>query len=270
MKTSLLSIGASVLCLALIGLFPMTSCRKKGETPVLPPQESFVINTDALPDSASGKTAADTTMAKWFYSAATVGIWNTVLTVTLFVPVASYVEALKQTPVWDKKEKKWSWVFSVTGFWNITYTCKLYGWVNGTNYEWEMYISQAGGPQNVLWYEGVTAKDQSHAEWTLYKDINNPVKFIGVVYNKNGDGTSNIKYTNILEGDAGNGGYIYYGLSTDPQYNAFYDVNYIQNSKLTEIRWNTTSKIGKVRDNVQFGDSDWHCWDTMLKDAVCP
>lgn len=44
---------------------------------------------------------------------------------------------------------------------------------------------------------------------------------------------------------------------------------FTKKQKFTEIMWNETTKEGRVKDTMHFGDTDWHCWDADLQDTDC-
>ena len=52
-------------------------------------------------------------------------------------------------------------------------------------------------------------------------------------------------------------------------YDAMYDIFNKGQNNLTEIKWNRTSKDGRVKDPAHFGDEDWHCWNHLLEDTTC-
>ena len=82
----------------------LTSCKKnKGNPPVLPPQESMIIDfsnfstqkkSDALVSENKG-----TENSNWEFAATVAGIWKTLITTTLAVPVAAFNKAIDQDPV---------------------------------------------------------------------------------------------------------------------------------------------------------------------------
>ena len=81
--------------------------------------------------------------------------------------------------------------------------------------------------------------------------------------------TGDIQYTNIEQGNPGNGGYIYYEKTNNTPFNAGYDVFNSGMNNLTEMEWDRTAYDGRVRDPLHFGDNDWHCWDMNLMDTTC-
>jgi hypothetical protein len=128
-----------ILSLAIIGM-SLVSCEKdKKDAPELPPESAFVMN---FGDFQEGQKST-LTQSNWSTAAFTVMVWNTVLGVTLAVPVASYIEAFHHEPVRiDNNTWKWSYTVPVN---SVNYTADLYADVLDAEVTWEMYISQEGG-----------------------------------------------------------------------------------------------------------------------------
>ena len=165
----------------------------------------------------------------------------------------------------------WLWAYE----YNIgadTYRAELYGKILSLEeLQWEMYISKDGGFQNVLWYSGITATDRSYANWTLNRNAFNPTPYISSAYVlDNGNGEEVIRYTNITPNVPENGGYIEYRENDDAvNFDKAYDVYRAEIDNLLEINWNSLSNKGQVKDFEKFGDTDWHCWGSDLRDMKC-
>ena len=265
------------------------SCAKEeadnGVAPTLPTAESFIMPFDGfedadttgyapLPDNGDGADQRTPTFNNWFYSATNVVVWNAILTVNLAVPVAAFYGAFNHDATFEGNAT-WLWAYEVTGNDGATYKAKLYGEVLGVGeVQWDMYISKVGGFTDVHWYSGVTSNNGGNATatWNLNHQPNNPQSFLTIEYQKdNGNGAESIRYTNNIPNNAGNGGYIEFRKSIDGtvDYNRNYDVFKIEDNNLLEIQWNDPAKNGRVKNEVRFGDTDWHCWDTNLQDIDC-
>ncbi len=255
----------------------LASCKIKeeetGSAPTLPTAASFVMSFDDFDTSVATRDAAMNvivaTTSNYNYAATNIGVWNLVLQVGLAIPVASFVEAFNHDP---KKQSDGSWLwaysFSVAG---VPHTAKLYGKVAGTNVEWDMYISRAGGYTDFHWYEGTSRIDGTQGTWTLMKDPDNARAFISIEWHRNASaGTSDIKYTNVEVSTDGLGDYIHYGVTTNATYNAYYDINDASASSLIEIEWNRTTTAGRVKNLVHFGNEDWQYWDATHQDIAAP
>ena len=275
----------SYLFVLVLSISIFQSCAKEDQdnevAPNLPPVESFIMpfdgfedadTTGMMPNDGSGANERTPTFHNWFYSATNVVVWNTILTVNLAIPVASFYGAFDNDAQFQGNGV-WLWSYDFQGPAGINYTANLYGeLVPGQQVNWEMFISQEGGFVDVLWYSGTTATDGSYAQWTLNHQPNNLQPMIGVEYNKdNGNGMESIRYTNIIPGNAGNGGYIEFRTTDDQtvDYNKAYDIFKAETDNLLEINWNKPNNNGRVKDEEKFGDTDWHCWDVNLQDTEC-
>ena len=271
------------------------SCVKEDDTttdvaPDLPPVESFVMSFDGFEDAdtsgiivnggdtgfaTSGNSEAagvrTTTFQNWFYSATHVVVWNTILTINLAVPVAAFYESFNHQATYEGSGV-WLWAYEVTGNDGSVYEAKLYGELQTDGVKWDMYISKVGGYTDVHWYTGTTSDSGNSATWTLNHQPNNPQSYLGVEYQKdNGNGMASIRYTNIIPGNANNGDYIEFRKNNDTSadYNRAYDIYKTGDNNLLEINWNAPNKNGRVKDEMKFGDTDWHCWDENLMDIDC-
>jgi hypothetical protein len=260
------------ILLALSLVFLLSSCGKKadGPAPELPPEASFIMDFQDFEDGkmASGRLSEDSTFSNFGFAATNVLIWNVVITVNGVVPVAAFRESFNHQPEWDRRLQRYVWEYNVTVL-GRQYTASLQGWIDGADSRWEMYISQQGGFQNFLWYSGRSAITRANANWTLNKDPYNPTEYIGIEYNANSFNDARIRYTNIIPGDAGNGGYIEFMIVDDPDRDRAYHIYGAAEDRLIEIEWSHFNLVGRVKDEVHFGDTDWHCWDAAYLDVNC-
>ncbi|MBU1318975.1 MAG: hypothetical protein KKG33_01625 [candidate division Zixibacteria bacterium] len=241
--------------------------------PDLPPQSTFVMDFDdftqyVLWSSNAGDNTEALTKQNWGQSAVRVAFWNIALTVTLAVPVAAFVEAFQHDPM-QLEDGSWQWTYSVTV--GVEHTCRLVGNVEENEVSWSMYLSKEGEFTDYLWYSGTHNLPATEGEWTVNRGHDQANPFLGIEWHRNvSTATGDLKYTNIIPGDAENGGYIYYGSTTDTDYDRFYNIYNKGQDNLAEIEWNFTDKNGHVKDENFYGDTDWHCWDTNLDDVDCP
>ena len=262
------------------------SCQKEetiidnGAAPTLPPAESFIMPFNGFEDAdTSGYVTNDggadertLTFHNWVYSVTHVLVWNTILTVNLAIPVASFRGAFNHEAEFQGNGV-WLWAYEFTGDGGATYKAKLYGELLAVGeVQWDMYISKVGGFSDVHWYSGKTNNNNSTASWTLNHQPNNPQSFLNIDYTKdNGNNVGVIRYTNIQPNNPGNGGYIEHRRSSDQsvEFNRAYDIFKAENNNLLEINWNAPNNNGRVKDEAKFGDQDWHCWGVNLQDTDC-
>lgn len=247
------------------------------EPPDIPPVSTFVMDFSDFTESTSltqpsGDGAAvwlGAAKENWTFASLNVLVWNTVLTVGLAVPTASFIAAFGKTPVLHTDS---TWVWSYNFFANdVLHLAELHGRVDGNQVTWSMYISKQDAFTDFLWYTGISDLDVTEGSWTLYDNPDNPTPLLGITWHRNPDeGTCDITYTNIVPEGPENGGYISYGITGNTPYDAFYDIYNKGADNHTDIEWNLTTKEGRVRDPLHFGDSEWHCWDTALEDVDCP
>lgn len=241
-----------------------------GTAPEIPPQSTFLIDFDDFNDAGivPNKESAVMTSANYAYSALNVAVWNTALTVTLIVPVAAFVEAFQHEPVW-RSDDSWDWSYSFLAG-GAMHTARLNGKVDDATVIWKMYITKQDAFTDFLWFTGQGDLGVSTGQWILNMDPETPTAFMQIDWNRNAsEGTADVKYTNIIPEDAENGGYIFYGVTNDVDYDRFYEIYNKGLDNITDIEWNYTTKVGRVMDEYHFGDADWYCWDEALSDVLC-
>jgi hypothetical protein len=246
----------------------------ESQAPPLPPEGSLLMEfddfdtTDQFVKNTTPLVAA-ATIQNWFYSAATAGAWQFVITFTMAVPVASFVAAFDAEPVYDG-DGWWVWSYDFTAQ-SADYSADLKGRIVADSVEWEMYISKQGVYEDFLWYTGTHDLFATGGQWNLKHNHSNPEPFLQVDWSRDTvTSTGELKYTNIISGSVDFGGYIHYGSTSGADYDRFYTIYGPSTPKTTEIEWNHSTKAGRVRDEHHFGDSDWHCWDEDLQDMDCP
>lgn len=262
-----------ILSFLITGMLLTSSCKKDEDTktaPVLPPQSGFVMNFNdfsAPADTLKSAMAVDT-YSNWGYSYLNVAVWNTALTVTLAIPVASYVEAFNHEAVYHPDTDNWTWSYNFTVGFN-TYEAELTGKLDGTFVDWEMRITKSGEFADFLWYRGRSSVDQSGGYWILAENPISANDLLRIDWKKYSDGTADIKYSNIKTGDPENGSYIWYG-TTLTTFDRFYQIYHKAVNNHTVIEWSATLHNGHVKDPNHFNDTSWHCWDYNLQDITCP
>jgi hypothetical protein len=239
--------------------------------PEIPPLTTFVMDFSTFPpaDTLSlGKPAETMTYTNYRWARFNAYVWNTVVLVHAAVPVAAYAEALTHNPE-QQEDSSWVWSYSVDVD-GDTYTAELHGDTDTEGINWHMYISKDDDFSDFLWYEGQSNLPLTHGTWILYSHPDDPAEFVDIEWHRDlAVSTADIKYTNVLEGNDGYGGYITYGTDTDTDFDAFYEVYDTGNNHHIYIDWNIDTHAGRVADSLRYEDTLWHCWDETLSDVNC-
>jgi hypothetical protein len=242
------------------------SCVKESTPPSLPPEGSMVMKFDGFWKGDLKSVALPT--SNFLFAAGHVLWWNTVLTINLAIPVATFAESFNHEPVWDAAAREWIWSYSVPSGTDI-YTAELHGKNSGSQVEWNMYVSKTGGFTGFLWYSGISSSDNKSGTWYLNRSPENPQQYLQIDWIQGDSGTAGITYLNVMPEVADNGSYITYGITNEPPLVAYYDIYGKANDRLVNIKWDTASYAGRVKAPYHFMDSEWHCWDPGFLNVVC-
>lgn len=222
----------------------------------------------AAADSDSVSPAADV-IDNYLHAAGHVGFWNLVIVVGLAVPVWSFTESFNHDPV-EQDDGSWIWSYSAH-IGGVLHTAELQGAFVDNEVHWDMYITKEGHYEDFNWYSGVCNLPATEGYWIIQEGPNKRHDLLRIDWERNpSEGTWNVKYTNIKEGGAENGGYIHYGVTTDEPYDAFYDIYNKGQDNLVEIEANRTTEEGRVKNERHFGDDEWHYWDSSHSDTEAP
>lgn len=242
--------------------------------PALPPESSFLIDFSDFSDTGGSSLLKPGDMSlltheNWGWAATNVLVWNTVLFVNLAVPVAAFKASFQHEPV-QQPDGSWLWSYSFP-VGSTTFSAELYGALTSEGTQWDMYISKSNGFNKFLWYTGGADLAYSQGSWTIFNHPDEPVAFLSIEWHRNlQDSTADIKYTHLASGEQQAGSYIYYGLTNNFPYNAFYDIFHQANNNHVNIEWNHQTKEGRIKDPQHFQNSLWHCWNETLDDCECP
>jgi hypothetical protein len=259
-----------LLVLAIVVL-TVPGCGDVSGAPTIPPEETFIIPLEDFPDSETNGliTFGTGNQSNWFYAAGIVYTRGLMLLATLTVPVAAFRASFYHTPV-QQDDGSWLWSYSVN-IGNATYTAKLHGQFIVEGVHWAMNISKEGEYEDFLWYYGEHNLPATEGFWILKQSPAVPTDLLQIDWSRNiSAGTYAIKYTNIVPAGDENGSYI------DVQYTKGTPYDYIctlykkSTGNYTYIDWSSTTGEGRVKDSNDFGDDDWHCWDSDLINVTCP
>ena len=239
----------------------------------IPPESTMITDFSDFSQSMAASTHDNSpqtlTRQNWGWAATNVLYWNSVLTVALIVPAAAFAESFHHEPV-QQTDGTWVWSYNFHAG-GVLHVAELHGKRTGETVDWDMYISKQGFYTDFNWFSGECNMGVTTGTWTLYKEPNNPVPFIGIEWHRNPvNETGDIKYTHIEPDVANHGGYIFYGATNLTPYNSFYDIYNKVEENLTNIEMNRTTKEGRVKDPAHFNNELWHCWNSILEDIDCP
>ena len=270
----------------LIFIFALGGCGPQGNdgsasgnnAPQLPPEASLVMVAEGITSptvaaaSVSGFSTSAVTLlstSNHNFAAFNVIAWNTIIKIGLVVPVAAFLHSFQSQPI-RQPDGSWVWSYAVTVVGQL-YSAQLQGQIVNDEVHWDMYITKEGEYSHFNWFSGVSKRDNSEGYWIMNKEPNDPVNLLRVDWHQDfSTDTADIKYTNIEPDSVENGGYIFYGTSTDLTYNAYYDIYNKGADSLIEIEWHRTHKDGRVRNLQHFGNEDWHYWDENFQDTDPP
>jgi len=247
------------------------STNPQNQTPLIPPQSSLIINFVEFPDTATVGGADSPTLSRrnWAWAASNVHYWNSILTVTLAIPIAAFAEAFNHQPV-KQSDGSWLWQYSVTINEEV-YIAKLFGMNVADGVDWTMLLSKQGEYTDFEWFTGFSNSSATEGTWSLNRDPNSPSAFLTIEWHRNiQNETADIKYTLVSPSILQQGSYIFYGRTNEVPLNRFYQIYKSESNSLIDIKWSYESYFGRVRDTVYFYDSNWHCWNERLDDTECP
>lgn len=253
-----------------------TSCTKDEDTaesnpaPEIPPSSTFAMDFTDFSNIDTTAYKNSQTYNNWGWAALNVGVWNAILTLTFAIPVASFYESFNHQGIWNPSEGKWIWSYNFMAG-GVAHLAQLKASLVTEGVKWEMYISKTNAFTDFLWYHGISNLTNTEGEWHLNENPNTPGEIILIEWHRNTlNNEADIKYTNVKTGAPENGGYIFYGINTSIPYDAYYHIYGASADNLLTMEWSRTNKNGHLSDELHFGDTDWHCWDEMLLDIVCP
>ncbi len=249
-------------------------CNKE-ETPILdpapdiPPKSTMIMDFADFTEPDTTLFKSTTTYQNWGWAATNIVVWNVAITINLAVPVASFHEAFNHEGVFDPETNSWVWSYNFMAG-GVAHLAKLNASLVSEGVQWEMYISKNNHYTDFLWYSGLSNLTNTHGYWNLNNKPQEPFEYLHIEWNRDIENeTADVKYSNVIPGNANNGSYIHYGITNELPYNTFYDIFSVSQNNINNIEWNRENKNGRIRDEIHFGDFEWKCWDTSLLDTDC-
>jgi hypothetical protein len=236
---------------------------------VLPPSESMIIDFSNFTANKKSAGLKGTETSAWEFAAAVSGVWNSLITENLEIPITAFRFAKDFEPVYlGDSTWQWDYTFSIT---STSYKARLVGKTRSDDVYWEMYITQegTGGFADFLWFKGISGSDSMEGQWVFNQSPASPLEMFRNDWTRTGTLISNVKYT-YLKNDTNLNSYILYGVTPGSQI-ASYSIHFSSGLYSdADIEWNTTDKAGRLKCADYLHDINWHCWDSNRINAVCP
>jgi hypothetical protein len=252
----------------------LISCKKdKGNPPVLPPFETMYIdfsNFTSLKKSGQAEPQAKgTESSAWQFAATVSGVWNSLISSNIAIPLAAYDSAAKYNAVYVS-QNNWQWSYEFT-FDGVVYKSVLDGETSTNSIIWKMYLTRnsPGGYSDFLWMEGTSQADASHGQWIFYQSPLSPVKLFQTDWTKSGDQVTSVKYTYVID-DANKDSFIDFKITTNSSLDASYNIHFTDGTYSdSDIEWNTVTRNGRLKCLDYLQDENWYCWDNNKINMIC-
>lgn len=251
-----------------------TSCKKdKGDPPLLPPYASMVIDfsnfTSQKKSAGFTSDTKGTESSTWEFAASVAGVWNTLISQTIEIPLASFESASGYNAAYVSENLwQWSYDFIVDG---VAYKAKLKGQISTNSVTWKMYLSKdvTGGYTDFLWIEGTSKTDGSGGQWIFKESPQSVAPIFQTDWTKSGDEVTSVKYT-YVKADTSKDSFINYHSVTTGNFDVGYNIHFSDDMYSdSEIEWNITTRDGRLKCIDYLQDENWYCWDTNKINKLC-
>jgi len=268
------------LFLILVLAVSMQSCVKENnnapqnlDAPEIPstvflniPTQSFGLTSDKETSSTRNDKS------NWIHAGLNVLVWNTVVFANTAVPINAFSRAIDHEAkfigdlTWE-----WSYIFKAPvkdggDVYDVTLTGQYIS--NNEEVDWTMTVKNQANNNKFVWYEGVTSKRNLTGNFTINKSPNNPQAYMNLSYTRTAESSDiSIRFSNVQQGDPGQGDYIEWRTTEGAEYDRAYDV--FTKNNLLEIESNSVIDNGRVKDPKHFNDSEWHCWGANKVSIDC-
>jgi hypothetical protein len=269
--------GRTLACLLLVLIVPLvttTGCGSTAQAPIIPPVETFAIPFGDFQNMGAHEVSSfASNQSNFDFAALSVGLWSTVGTIMLAVPIAAFKASFQHTPV-QQDDGSWIWSYTVNAL-GPTYTAELHAQfeteVLAQGIHWAMNISKAGEYDDFLWYYGESNLPLTQGFWILKQSPTVPTDLLQIDWSRNISAqTYGVKYTNVVPDGPENGGYIDTQYTGGVPYDHIWDIYNKGQDNHTNIEWSQATCEGRVKDYNHFADDDWHCWDVTRTNITCP
>jgi len=229
------------------------------------PSQSFGLVEDKV--EANSRTSK----SNWIHAGSNVLVWNTVLIAHTSLPIAAFHRSFDAEPKYIS-DNTWEWTYkhqtsadlggklldvSLTGQY-ISNTKKVH---------WNMTVAESDTDNTAVWISGVSSVEDWSGNFEIYEIGNNGQPYLGLSYRIDEDQSRIIHFENIRTDNEGFGDYIEWKTEMSTTFDRAYNINL--SNKMIEIQSNSSDDSGRVKDQLHFGDADWHCWDMSKTNIEC-
>jgi len=257
----------SILLLGLLLSSVFFSCKKENTPPDLPPAESMAFDFSSFDKNKKSALDDTTGYGNWSVSALTVGFWSIAVWVNSAVPVAAFKESFNHEAKFIGNAS-WEWTYKTTVLFS-QYTCVLSAKVLSNTTKWEMRLSQIGGFQDFIWFEGESANDLSNGTWRLYEKPETENPYLDLQWERSGANLSRLRYTYVLPAQPGTGNYLEYQKINEGVLDAGFLIRTVDHIHDQDIQWSKATEEGRIKYQQLYKNANWHCWDNMHKNTLC-
>lgn len=251
---------------AIVVLLFIFSCDKSNynEAPQLSEKKTFEITLGTLEDTAFSSYNSNI-YSNWQTAASKVAVWSNLIEANVKIPYKALNKASTNTPEYFA-DRTWKWKFEIDVD-SVLYEVELFGTYEVDNsILWEMYVGKFDADKKLL-LQGYSNKYSTQGNWYFYKHVFQPIDIVKIDWILS-DSLLVVNYTNLYNKslNIGNTMQIKYNqIDTNIVF-----INFIS-SLNTEIfvETNPEANFGKIMSYSNFGDSLWHCWNTLLQNIEC-
>ena len=266
--------SSTLLIAILIAALFSAGCKKDKDpaAPELPPMELMMLDFSnfADPSDTLNSTKSNAGYYNWGAAFLQAHFWNTFITVGTAIPVASYIKAINQKPVYlgdNRWERKYDIIAENKAF-NLSLITER---ISNEEFTVTMNVilDAFGVSADYKLIDGTVRYDFTQATWTLYENPLLATPLLRVEWNRDWEaGTGDLTYTNIRPGGSETGSFISYSFDQDQEYEAVFTISLKAGTSV--IEWNRETRAGRIMNSFIFGDVQWHCWNSNLQNIDCP
>ncbi len=229
------------------------SCKKKGDPPALPAIDAITIDLSYFEMTKSGAKGVEDNYFE--VASGIVTTWIPIVEQTLAAPIAA-CEALTNYSGGDA-----DWVSSNTWEWNFTSSGKavnVLAVIGSSNVTWTVTVD------SFEWVTGTTNTEGTSGTWNIKESSTSTAKLLQIDWTTSGSTVTSIKYT-CASGNYSGSYMTYTPTATDGNYSSTLSGSH--SSATYSIEWNTSTSVGRIKCQSEFGDSDWRVWNASKENV---